>query len=420
MFMRNDGWLTKLLTVVLLLAIGAVGGYNVGVKGTFLGWKVPFLPEPEVVYQVADTTRPVKYQTMDFGLFWRVWEQLENKYLEPSALNSGKMVDGAIAGMVAAVGDPYTVYLPREEKKISEDDLSGSFDGVGIELGYLDEVLAVTSPIKGAPAEKAGVQAGDFIMHIKDEGIGVDEDSYAWSLDKAQSVLRGRKGTKVTMTLLRKDYNDSLPFEVELVREVINIDSLELEFLTRGGQTFAYLQLSRFGERTYEEWNQAVNEILRRKGEVKGVILDMRNNPGGLVTEAVHIASEFIDSGVIVTEKGRSNERDYVATGMGRLVGIPLVVQINRGSASASEIVAGALRDNLGAKIVGIKSFGKGFIQQRFDLENGAGLNVTIAKWVMPNGEWLGEEGIAPDVEVEDNRETVDVDEVLETSLTLF
>jgi carboxyl-terminal processing protease len=409
----------KLLTATLLLAIGGVIGYSIAVRGTFLGLSLPFLPEAETIYQVNEAGQPVRYQSVKFDQFWKIWELLERKYLEPSDIKASEMVDGAIGGMVAALGDPYTMYLPAEPNKISEQDIAGSFYGIGVELGYKDKLLAIVAPINDAPAQRAGIQAGDTIIHVRDEALGLDEDSYNWSLEKAQSVLRGERGTSVTLTLFRDDYNDNLPFEVSLRREEIKIDSLAVDFIERPNGVYAHLKLSRFGERTEQEWTAAVDQILARKNQIRGVVLDLRNNPGGLVSEAIHVASEFIKNGVIVTDQGRSSTHDYNATGRGRLIGMPLVVLVNGGSASASEIVAGALRDQIHTPLVGSTTFGKGLIQQRCDLENGAGINVTIAKWVMPGGQWLSEDGLTPDVEATNEAQST-ADEVLEAGLNLL
>ena len=232
-------------------------------------------------------------------------------------------------------------------------------------------------------------------------------------------MLRGEIGTPLTLTIYRENGGEYEWFEVDLIRDEIRVDSLSLDFLETGDKTVAYLKLDRFGERTYDEWNNAVSEILLRKQGIDGVILDLRNNPGGYFNEAIHVASEFVKNGVIVSEKGRASGHEFRATGNGRLTDVPVVVLTNRGSASSSEIVAGALRDNKRAQLVGTSTFGKGLIQERIELVNDAGLNVTVARWMLPNGEWIGEEGINPDVEVENDTETEE-DEVLEKALSLF
>ena len=420
--MQKQKWVSidKFLSYILLLIIGLVLGYQTAMNGgkvPFTSWQIPFLAKQSSTYYGQID----KSQTVNLDLFWRVWSLLDQRYLEPDDLQTDEMVDGAIGGMVSALGDPYTVYLPAETKKISEEDLAGSFAGIGVELGYKDKSLAVMAPLADGPAEKLGVEAGDIIMHVKDEKAEVDEDSYDWTLEKAQSVLRGKKGDKVTVTFFREDYNDGLPFEVEIVRDEIVIKSVELEFVERNGKRYALITLSRFGERTPDEWNAIVTQVVAQKQDVAGVILDLRNNPGGFFSEAIHVASEFIPKGeVVVTQKGKYSSQAYTSIGNGRLIGWPLIVLTNQGSASSSEIVAGALRDQLGTKLVGEKTFGKGLVQERVDLNNGAGLNVTIAKWVMPDGDWIQEEGIEVDVEAEDDAETTEVDEVVETAIQNF
>lgn len=412
----------RLISTILLLLIGGILGYQMAIEGKLLGIKLPFLKleNKETIYKLSYNGQPSKYKTINFDIFWETWDLLEKKYVNPDDFNFEKMVDGAVAGMVAALDDPYTMYLPEEPKKISEEDLSGSFFGVGIELGYKEKSLAIMAPINNSPAQRAGVQAGDLIVHVKDENEGVDEDTYDWSLERAQKVLRGKKGTEVIMTLFREDYNENKPFEVKIIRDEIIINSVELSFEERAGSQFAYLQLNRFGERTFDEWNLAVSEILLKKGAVKGMILDLRNNPGGYFNESIHVASEFIKDGVVVTQKGRFNSQSYSATGKGRLVGMPLVILINKGSASSSEIVAGALRDNVQAILVGEETFGKGLIQERIDLKNGAGLNVTIAKWMLPSGDWIHDNGLKPDHEIKNDPETEEIDEVVEKAIELL
>lgn len=354
---------------------------------------------------------------VDFGTFWEVWNYLEKDYLEPEKLNSVDMVNGAIQGMTASLGDPYTVYLPPRDNERSSQDLAGAFYGVGIELGYIDEFLAVIAPISGSPAEKAGVKASDLIVHVKDESKDVDDDSSRWSLDKAVETIRGERGTPVTLTLLREGAKE--PIEVTIIRDEIVVKSAELEFVEQGGKKVAHITLSRFGERTNGEWDQVVDTILKNRPQLAGIILDMRNNPGGFFDGAIDIASEFIPSGVVVSQKGQFTEQSYRARGRARLKNIPVEVLVNRGSASASEIVAGALRDQLGSRLVGEKTFGKGTVQDRRELSNGGGLHVTIARWLLPKGDWIHEEGIPVDVEVKDDPET-EIDEQLQKAIEIL
>lgn len=361
--------------------------------------------------KLLDTDVPAERKEIDFSVFWQAWNILEEEYNEPDKMDSEKMVDGAIGGMVASLGDPYTAYLPPEDKVRSGEDLAGAFFGVGIELGYVDGVLAVVSPLDGTPAAAAGVQAGDLILRVKDTVKKTDEATTGWALSEAVDRIRGPKGSEVILTMYRKD-KAAEPYDVPLLRQEIVVKSVELKFVEEKGKRVAHIRLSRFGERTQAEWMEAVQTILKEKGNIKGIVLDMRNDPGGFFDEAIRISSDFITSGPIVIQKGRFSDQTYNSNGSARLVGIPLVVLVNGGSASASEIVAGALRDRLSAKMIGQKTFGKGTVQDRRELKNGGGIHVTIARWMLPGGAWIHEQGIPVDVEVQDDPATV-ADEML-------
>lgn len=387
---------------LLLITLGVVVGYRAG-HGSF-----NFSPQT-AFGDVVNRQQPRQYQDVSFETFWEVWSELEQDYLKTEKLDPNTMVDGAISGMTAALGDPYTVYLPPELDKRTQEELAGSFSGVGIELGYKDDVLAVVAPLNGTPADRAGVKAGDLILHVKDEKKNLDSDTAGWSLTEAVENIRGERGTQVALTLYREGTDK--PFDVTLTRDEIVVNSVELSFVEEGGKKVAHIKLSRFGERTNTEWDQAIAKILAEPG-VDGVILDMRNNPGGFFDGAIKIASDFIENGVVVSQKGKTTQQDFRAQGRARLGNLPVEVLVNRGSASASEIVAGALRDQRGAKLFGEKTFGKGTVQDRRQLGNGGGLHVTIAQWLMPKGESIQDTGLPVDIEVEDNTETPE-DEVL-------
>lgn len=349
----------------------------------------------------------------DFSKFWEVWKRLENSYVDPSKLDYAKMTWGAMEGLAQSLDDPYTQYLPPKENKQASEDLNGAFFGVGIELGYKDNTLAVVSPITNSPAAKAGVKAGDLILHIKDEKKKVDVDTRDMTLPTAVSYIRGDKGTPVILTMFRDGGQKS--FEVTIVRDEIVVPSVELKFIQKNGQKIAHLELHKFGGRTDKEWVAKVAEIVAAKPV--GVVLDLRNNPGGYLDGAVFVSSEFLTSGVVVKQEGRKSSETYSVDRKGSLTSIPLVVIVNKGSASASEITAGALQDNKRAEIVGTQSFGKGTVQEVQDLSDGSSLHVTVAKWILPSGRWIGKEGITPDVKVEDNLETKDVDEQLDKAI---
>lgn len=404
---------------ILLIVLGGVVGFRLG-----SGQHIPLLSTvlekvaPSASQRVVNAVIPADFSKVDFSQFWEVWRRLETYYLDPAKLDSRKMVYGAIQGMTSALGDPYTIYLPPEEQKRSTEDLQGAFDGVGIQLGYKNQTLSVMSPLKDMPAAKAGVQAGDLILRIKDEKKNIDRDTVGISLPEAVSLIRGVRGTKVKLTFLREG---GKPEEKELTRETILVPSVELKFLDRGDKKVAHIILSRFGDRTDGEWSKTITQIVAEKKNIAGVILDVRNNPGGYLQGAIDIASEFIPSGVIVTQQGRVEKQAYSVNRRGLLTDVPVEVIINKGSASASEIVAGALRDRRNAKLVGENSFGKGTVQDAMnDLPEGAGLHVTIARWLLPSGNWIHEKGLAPDVQIADDPNTADVDEALEKAIEVL
>lgn len=408
---NQDSRARQILISILLIALGGVVGYRIRGNERIPGIS-PIL-ERTGLTSVQNRTQPNQYKDIDFGQFWDVWGILEESYIDPEKINADEMVNGAIVGMTSSLGDPYTMFLPPEEQKRSEEDLSGAFYGVGIQLGYVDNVLAVSTPLKGSPAEKAGLKAKDLIIHVKDDKI--DKDTQGWSLAEAVGYIRGERGTKVTLTMIRRD-EKAEPFEVTLIRDEIIVASAEHEFIDLpNGKRAALITLSRFGERTESEMNAAVEDILKQSPKVDGIILDMRNNPGGFLDGSIDVGSEFIRDGVIVTQQGRNSSREYLAKGNARLADYPVEVLVNGGSASAAEIVAGALRDRRGAKLIGEKTFGKGTVQDALRLPSGAGLHVTIAKWILPKGDWIQETGIPVNVEVKDDENT-EVDEVIEVA----
>ena len=361
----------------------------------------------------------VANEDLDLSLMWQVKDRLTEKYLDKEKFDDKKMIYGSIRGMVESLDDPYTVFLAPEENKVSEENLAGEFGGVGISLGYKDETLAVMSPLPGTPAENSGVKAGDLIVRIIDEEAGVDRDTKGISLGEAVGLIRGKIGTKVTLKMFREGKDDF--FEVEMKRANIVVPSLELEWLDEPGGRVAWIKLYKFTERLYEEWDEMVGEI-ENEGNLAGIVLDVRNNPGGFLQAGVMAASDFLKEGTVVKQESANGKTESynVEKSKGRLVNEDLVVLINGGSASASEILAGALQDYSRAKLVGEKSFGKGTVQSPEEFADGSGLHVTIARWLLPNGKNIDGEGVEPDVVVEDDVETADVDEQLQKALELL
>ena len=399
------------IAVVIILVIGLSfsGGYFLGRRG-FVASVVRF-PTVTISREVPPE------RDLDFSLFWRTWDTLEANYFDRSKLISSEMVYGAIKGMVNAIDDPYTVFLPPKENRVVQEDLKGSFEGVGIQIGFRGNQLAVVSPLPDSPAEKAGVLAGDYIIGIKDELKEIDRGTVGITLPEAVQAIRGPAGSVVTLTLLRNGSEE--PITVDIVRASIDIPSLILDFVGPN-ENIAHIRLLKFGGETKAEWERAVRNILKRRN-LTGIILDVRNNPGGYLQGSVDVASEFLRNGsVVVIEEKSNGERDeFKVERIGRFPDTPIVVLVNKGSASASEILAGALRDIRGVQLVGEQSFGKGTIQEPQQIENGAGLHITVARWLTPSGFWVNEGGLEPDVELEDNSETIE-DEQLQEAIRLL
>ncbi|OGK23812.1 hypothetical protein A2954_02975 [Candidatus Roizmanbacteria bacterium RIFCSPLOWO2_01_FULL_37_12] len=343
-----------------------------------------------------DSNQPtIDKKNLDFALFWEVWNELEKKFIDKSKIETQKMFYGAIKGMVSSLEDPYTFFLTPEENKEAKNDLAGKFEGIGAQLGLQDNRIVIVAPLKNSPAQKANVHAGDYINKVD------DQSTKGWTLPQAVSKIRGPKGTKVNLMLER----DSKEFQVEIIRDQIIVESVELNYEKKGNQSFAYLKLNQFGDNTNDEWDKSTDEVARkwRNGEIKGLVLDLRDNPGGYLESSVYLASEFLPLGKQIVKQTSTiqEEKIYDVQRRGRLLDIPLIVLINKGSASASEILAGALRDYNRAKLVGEKSFGKGSVQEATNLSEGAGLHITVAKWILPKGDWINSKGIEPDIKVE-------------------
>jgi len=339
----------------------------------------------------------------NMSMMWQVKDVLSSKFLEKDKIKDNDALKyGAIEGMVAALDDPYTMFLSPKENKSANEDLSGELKGVvGISLGYKDKTLAVMSPIAKSPAAKAGVQAGDLILKITDKTNGIDKDTTGISLDEAVKLIRGDVGTEVTLKMYREGKSDT--FEVTLKRDNVEIPGLELEWKESNGKKVAWIKFYKFSEQVFNEWSVIVNQIKAEKGNnYGGIVLDLRNNPGGYLQASVDVASDFLTDGVVVKQESSAGITDTytVDKTKGALVNDKLVVLINGGSASAAEILAGALKDYNRAKLIGTKSFGKGTVQETEEFKDGSGLHVTIAKWLLPSGKNIHGEGINPDIEV--------------------
>ena len=366
--------------ILFLVFIGAVFYFGF--------WLGEIQKTPELV---SITPQGLKHnQEIDFSLFWETWQRLEQKYIDKEKLNPQEMLYGAISGMVKSLKDPYTAFFKPEESKRFLEDVSGEFEGVGMEIGIKKGELLVISPLEGTPAFRAGLKAGDKILKIDDTLTG------DITLEEAVNLIRGPKGTKVILTIFRKEWEN--PREISIIRDTIKVPSLKWELKD---SDIAYLRLYHFTERANFDFRKAAIEILN--SPASKIILDLRNNPGGYLEVARDIAGWFLEKGKVVAieDFGQGQKKYYKSPGPSKLSAYPIVILINQGSASGSEILAAALRDNRGIKLIGEKSFGKGSIQEVERLSDDSALKITVARWLTPKGQLINGLGLKPDIVVE-------------------
>ncbi|MBI2327371.1 S41 family peptidase [Candidatus Curtissbacteria bacterium] len=332
---------------------------------------------------------PPQELNIDFSLFWQVMETLPAKYLDKSAIDSQKLLYGAISGMVRSIGDPYTAFLDPKQNQAIKSELAGSYEGIGIQIGFNKEKkLVVIAPLSGTPAKSAGLLPGDLILKIG------NRDTFDLTLPEAVELIRGPAGSSVKLVLHHEGADRS--YDVEIQRAKIDVKSVEVEFKDIRGGKVAIIKVSRFGDKSDSEWDRAVSDVI--ENGAKGVVVDMRNNPGGLLSSSVHLASEFVRGTIVRQEFADGSVSPLGADHEGKLLKMPIVVLVNKGSASASEIFAGAIKDARRGKIIGERTFGKGTVQDVVDFAGGSGLHVTIAKWLTPGGNSIDNVGIVPDV----------------------
>lgn len=407
----NKNLSIKVFQLLLIVAIAALGGYWFGLNKVNVSWK-----NYQPILSVQGKTPPPG-SNVDMTLFYTVLDRINSMYYDKSKIDSQKLVYGAIEGMISSLDDPFTSFFPPAQNSDFKSQMAGQFEGIGAELSLSSaKQIMIMAPLNGSPAQKAGIKSGDVITKVDGESTS------GWTLDQAVDKIRGPKGTSVTLSILHK--NSKTPVDISVRRDIIQLHSVNSWIknidCSNGNCTpktncdtcasVAYIQLSQFGDTTNSEWVTNINNLvlqMKKEKNFKGIILDLRNNPGGYLNDAVFIASEFIDSGTIVEqEDGNGNITKLEVDRQGQLTdsSTPLIVLINGGSASAAEIVSGALRDHGRAKLMGDRSFGKGTVQQAVDLNNGASVHISVGKWLTPNGTWLGNgskgTGLIPDIAV--------------------
>jgi len=346
------------------------------------------------------------HDNVDFSAFWEVWDNIEQNFFATEQIDRQSMIYGAIRGLVNSLDDPYTTFFTPGEAEIFQNDLTGSIEGVGMEVGIRDGQLTIISPLEGTPAQKAGLKPQDIIIEID------SKPTQNLSLEECINFIRGEKGTSVTLAISRE-----LIFEKEnftLIRQVIHIPSVELTILD---ESIAHLQISHFHQNLSHDFNVVARQILN-DSSVRGIILDVRNNPGGYLEITKQIAEWFLyREDVIVIERLGENQKRFIkANGNENFVSYPLVVLINRGSASGSEILASALRDNRRIKLIGEQSFGKGTVQQPINIQDNSLLKITTAEWRTPNDESIDGVGLIPDLEIknEDQGQDLQLEKAIE------
>jgi carboxyl-terminal processing protease len=362
------------------------------VGGVYLGYSNrPAIQKITVLFNKETAGKPAQ---VDFSPFWAGWNVVQSKYVGRSNLDYQKMVWGAIEGMVGALDDPYSVFFPPKEAEIFETGVKGEFGGVGIEIDIRDKMLTVITPLKNTPAYNAGIKAGDKILKIN------TVSTQGMTLDEAVFLIRGIKGTEVALTILSEGEEE--PREVKLIRDTIQIPILDTEKKENG---IFVIKLYNFSQNSPEIFKNALREMI--VSENYKLILDLRGNAGGYLEASVDIASWFLPIGKVVAREdfGNGKETIFRSRGYDVFKNLPFVILINQGSASASEILAGALQEHKIATLVGEKSFGKGSVQELVPITDNTSLKITIARWLTPNGKSISENGLDPDIEIKMTKE---------------
>ena len=340
-------------------------------------------------------------RSVNIDLFWDVWNILEDRYVEEEKVSESERVYGAIKGLVDSYADPATIFLTPDETQDFNDLNSGKyFEGIGAELGYSEGSIIIVSPLDGSPAKAAGIRPGDYILSVDDYEVKSGDNVY-----EIVEKIRGEAGSVVKLTILHK--GELEPVEIEIERGEITVPSMTLSYVG-DNKDIAFIDIARFTESSLEIWNSKWDKVVQdiSSKKIDKILIDLRGNPGGYFDAGVYAADDFLDMGKIISqqEDGKGNIQTFDSTKGGMLIGKKVVILVDEGSASASEIFAGALQQNGVATVVGTKTYGKGTAQSIVDLSSGSSLHVTVLKWLLPDGSWLNtENSITPDVEVENS-----------------
>jgi len=366
--------------VVSVFALGVIIGQSVNPQQLNL---IPTFNNPKQEAILKNQSSPDA--NIDFSEFWKVWAMVNQKHID-APFDQKKMMYGAIKGMISATGDPHTDFFTAEESKDFSDSLNGNFGGIGIEIEEQGDKILILSTLDNTPAKQAGLLPGDALVGIDEKPIGDD------NIQQVVQRIRGEIGTKVRITIERNNEQKSF----DITRATVSVPSVRLEMLENN---IAYVRIVKFGDDTSVKFDSIAREALSK--QPRGMILDLRSNPGGYLDAGIHIAKTFFSNGLVMREKDKSETKEFIVEEPGILNDIPLVVLVNSYSASASEIVAGAIKDRGRGKLVGTTTFGKGTVQNLIDLENGTKIKLSIAKWFPPSDNNVQGKGIQPDVVVE-------------------
>jgi carboxyl-terminal processing protease len=388
--MQQDKHIPAILAVVIFSIFAFTGGYLLG--------QSPVAP----VNLFGIVNGRTVQNPDDIKAFWEVWDLIHTRYLR-QPVDDAALMDGAINGMLETLGDPHTRYLSPSDQEAATQSMSGEFQGIGAEVENVDGAITIVTPIDGSPAQAAGLQPGDILREA--DGVPLTD----MDISEAAALVRGPAGTTVRLLIER----DGETFEVEITRDVIKLPSARGEMLDEG---IAYIRLSRFANNTDQELQDILTDLLAQNPT--GIILDLRRNPGGALDTTVNIADQFLPEGVALVERfGDGRERQFQSSGKGLAEDIPLVVLIDEGSASASEVLSGAIQDRGRGVLIGNTSFGKGTVQTWQTLANDGGVRITIAEWLTPDKDSINETGLTPDYFIPLDPDNPDEDAQLQAAI---